>query len=204
MKAEGKTKQEVVSEFRCGEILRAARRVFAAKGFSLATVDDIAEGAGVAKGTLYLYFPSKREIYMAAFREGVSELAAASREAVEKAGTMREKLRAYVATRLRYVEEHRDFYKIYHAEFGNLTHPSTTDDWFLNVYREQLEMLGALLREAVERGEVRPLPTGAMASAVYQMVKGIMLRRILGWSDETVDEDVEALCEIVWSGIKRS
>ena len=38
----GKTKQEVLSEFRCSEILEAARRVFAKKGFSRATVEDIA------------------------------------------------------------------------------------------------------------------------------------------------------------------
>ena len=49
MATQPKTKQEVVSEFRCGTILEAARRVFAKKGFELATVDDIAEAAGVAK-----------------------------------------------------------------------------------------------------------------------------------------------------------
>jgi AcrR family transcriptional regulator len=51
-----KTKQEMVAEFRVTEILDAARKVFAQKGFAETTVDQIAEEAGVAKGTVYLYF----------------------------------------------------------------------------------------------------------------------------------------------------
>lgn len=204
MKLEGKTKQEIVSQFRCAEILQAARQVFAEKGFTAATVDDVAEAAGLAKGTLYLYFPSKREIYMAAFRMGVEDLANASRAAVDQAPSMREKLRAYIGTRLRYVEANRDFFKIYHAEFGNLTHPASVNEWFLNLYREQLDLLGSLLKRAIRQGEIRRVPAGTLASAIYEMVRGIMLRRILGWSEVSVDEDVEALCEIVWSGIEKS
>ncbi|MEM1029942.1 MAG: TetR/AcrR family transcriptional regulator [Myxococcota bacterium] len=45
------------------ELLDAARRVFAEKGFHEAKVEDIAQAAGVAKGTLYLYFPDKRSVF---------------------------------------------------------------------------------------------------------------------------------------------
>ena len=55
-----KTKKDVVTEFRCAGILEAARKVFATKGFHEAKVDDIADAAGVAKGTVYLYYDSKR------------------------------------------------------------------------------------------------------------------------------------------------
>ncbi|HVB38785.1 MAG TPA: helix-turn-helix domain-containing protein, partial [Vicinamibacterales bacterium] len=65
MPLEGRTKQDVLSEFRCAEILTAARGVFARKGYQAATMDDIAGAAGVGKGTLYLYYRSKRDIYLA-------------------------------------------------------------------------------------------------------------------------------------------
>ena len=65
-----KTKQQVVMEFRRQEILDAARTVFARKGFADGIVDDIAAEAGVAKGTIYLYFPSKK-IGRASCRERV-------------------------------------------------------------------------------------------------------------------------------------
>ena len=67
----GKTKHDVVSEFRCGEILAAARKVFAVRGFNEATVDEIAAAAGIAKGTVYLYFSSKKDIYLAALKQGI-------------------------------------------------------------------------------------------------------------------------------------
>ena len=70
----GKSKKEVVTEFRTAELLEAARRVFAEKGFHEATVDDVAEEAGVAKGTVYLYYRSKRDLYWAALKHERSNM----------------------------------------------------------------------------------------------------------------------------------
>ncbi len=200
----GKTKQEVLSAFRTSEILEAARKVFAEKGFSEATVDEIAEAAGLAKGTLYLYFPSKKEIYLAALKNGVVELAEATRKNMEAAGGTRGKVHAFIQTRLEHVERNRDFFKIYHAEFGNLTHPLSVDESFRKLYRQQLEALEAILEKAAEGGEMRKAPAGAIASALYEMTRGLMLRRLLGWSGTTVEEDVETLNEFVWRGIGNS
>ncbi len=57
-----KTKEEVIIEFRRSSILDAAYRLFIAKGFESTTIDDIALGAGVAKGTVYLYYKSKTSV----------------------------------------------------------------------------------------------------------------------------------------------
>src|SRR5260370_32603480 len=57
MAAQPKTKQEVVSEFRCGTILEAARKVFAKKGFEAATVDDVAEAVWRRQGHALPVFP---------------------------------------------------------------------------------------------------------------------------------------------------
>jgi AcrR family transcriptional regulator len=200
----GKTKHDVLSEFRTSEILEAARKVFAEKGFSESTVDEIAEAAGLAKGTLYLYFPSKKEIYLAALKKGVAELVEATRKNMEGAGGIREKVHAFIQTRLEHVERNRDFFKIYHAEFGNLTHPVSVNESFRKLYRQQLEVLEAILEKAAESGEIRKAPAGAIASALYEMTRGLMLRRLLGWSGTTVEEDVETLNEFVWRGIGNS
>ncbi|MGZ6971061.1 MAG: helix-turn-helix domain-containing protein, partial [Thermoanaerobaculia bacterium] len=55
------TKKQVVEEFRCRAICEAAMRVVGRKGLAGATVEDIAREAGVAKGTVYLYFRSRDE-----------------------------------------------------------------------------------------------------------------------------------------------
>src|SRR5258707_14774994 len=102
-----RTKQEVVLEFRCSEILAAARKVFAKRGFDTATVDDIAAAAGVAKGTLYLYFRSKREIYLEALRRDVLALHEETNSRVAACDTAEEKIRAFIATRVKYLEANR-------------------------------------------------------------------------------------------------
>lgn len=57
-------KSEDVAPDKRTEILEAAELVFASRGYAAARMDDIAEAAGVAKGTLYLYFSSKQELFV--------------------------------------------------------------------------------------------------------------------------------------------
>jgi AcrR family transcriptional regulator len=195
-----RTKQEVVSEYRCGEILAAARKVFARKGFSGATVDEIAEAANVAKGTVYLYFPSKREIYLAAFRLGWATLIEETRRSVEAAPDPAAKLRAFIETRIRYAEQNKDFISIFHAEFGNIG-PSCANRKFKALYLEQAQVLEAMLEQAAAQGQIRPMRTGAAAFAIYEMTRGIITQRLLGWSKTTAEEDIQFLFDLIWSGM---
>jgi len=200
----GKKKQEVVSEFRCAEILAAARGVFAMRGFSEATVDEIAAAAGIAKGTVYLYFPSKRDIYLAALKQGLMELMERTRATMDAARGIEAKLQTFVRTRLEYAEANRDFIKIYHSEFGNLTNAAVCDSEFQQLYLKQARMLESVLRSAVTNGEIRPVRTDFAAFNIYDMVKGVMTQRMLGWSSAPLEEDIRLLKELIWKGIATS
>ncbi|MGO9241942.1 MAG: TetR/AcrR family transcriptional regulator [Bryobacteraceae bacterium] len=197
-----KTKQEVVTEFRCTEILDAARKVFAEKGFSETTMDQVAERAGIAKGTLYLYFRSKRDMYMAALAQGIRSLNEDSRLKVEAASGVREKLRAFIATRVGYFEQHRDFFLIYHAEIGNLRiQPAPNEGEISELYLEQAQMLEEVLRTAVAAGEIRDLRPDATAFTVCDMTRGVIVQRMLGWSRTELEDDTRNLIELIWRGI---
>src|SRR2546430_15538700 len=124
MTTEIKTKKDVVTEFRTSGILEAARKVFAKKGFHEATVDDIASAAGVAKGTVYLYYESKRDIYFAALKFGLVQMYARLDERLKSVSTPQAKLRTLIAVKLEYFEDNRDFFKIYYSELSNICiHP---------------------------------------------------------------------------------
>lgn len=197
-----KTKHEVVTEFRCSEILDAARKVFAEKGFSETTMDQVAERAGIAKGTLYLYFRSKRDIYMAALAQGIRSLNEDSRSKVEAATGVREKLRAFIATRMEYFEQHRDFFLIYHAEIGNLRlQPAPNEGEISELYLEQAQMLEEVLRAAATAGEIRDLRPEATAFTVCDMTRGVIVQRMLGWSRAELEDDTRNLIELIWRGI---
>ncbi|MBY0408644.1 MAG: TetR/AcrR family transcriptional regulator [Burkholderiaceae bacterium] len=66
------TKRERRKEARPGELLEAALDLFVEKGFAATRVDDVAARAGVSKGTLFLYFPSKEELFKAVVRENIA------------------------------------------------------------------------------------------------------------------------------------
>src|SRR5207244_13245052 len=76
-----------------GTILRAATRVFARNGYFNSKVADIAREAGVADGTVYLYFKSKEEILHSIFNRGMEEAIADGRKQLEGICDAREKLR---------------------------------------------------------------------------------------------------------------
>jgi len=198
----GKTKKEVVSQFRCAEILEAARDVFASKGFENATVDDIAEQAGVAKGTLYLYYRSKREMFVAALRQGFEELAAESEHRIARAATARDKVRAFVEARMDFSDRNRHFYRLYYTEYSNvLTSPVRVGKEFQDLYEAQATLLERTLLQGMQSGEVRELNPGAAARLIYDMTRGAIAQRILGWSRRPAREDADFVFDILWRGI---
>jgi AcrR family transcriptional regulator len=197
----GKTKQEVVSEFRSAEILGAARKVFALKGFSDATMDEIAAAAGIAKGTIYLYFPTKRDIYLAALKQGLTELRERTNRNMDLVLGIRAKLRAFISARIEYAEANRDFIRIYHSEFGNLAKAPHYDSEFQQLYLQQAEDLKTVLQVAVENGEIRNVRSEFMAFMIYDMVKGVMTQRLLEWSDRGMEEDIQLVEDLLWRGL---
>jgi len=165
-------------------------------------MDQVAERAGIAKGTLYLYFRSKRDIYMAALAQGIRSLNEDSRRKVEAANGVRERLRAFIATRMAYFEQHRDFFLIYHSEIGNLRlQPPPHEGEISELYMEQAQMLEEVLRTAVEAGEIRELRPQATAFTVCDMTRGVIVQRLLGWSRADLEDDTGHLLELIWRGI---
>ena len=65
-------KRERRKEARPGELLEAALDLFVEKGFTATRVEEVAARAGVSKGTLFLYFPSKEDLFKAVVRENIS------------------------------------------------------------------------------------------------------------------------------------
>ena len=80
-----KPRRKDLPENRKACILNAARCVFARQGYADTVVDDIAAQAGIAKGTLYLYFKSKEDIFLAALLEDSRRMEALTRERIEAA-----------------------------------------------------------------------------------------------------------------------
>src|SRR5512141_1333187 len=99
------TKKQVVEEFRCRAIRDAAMRVVGRKGLEKATVDDIAREAGVAKGTLYLYFRSRDEILEKTIGAAVDELLERLQRATDGTGPFAGALERLLTAQFAYFDE---------------------------------------------------------------------------------------------------
>ncbi len=91
-------------ESRRREILDSAVRVFAENGFFAARIRDIAAGAGVAEGTIYLYFDGKDDLLLTAFREKVNEFCTAVRDVLPSDVPFHERLARFVRLQFESIE----------------------------------------------------------------------------------------------------
>ncbi|HET7842237.1 MAG TPA: TetR/AcrR family transcriptional regulator [Terriglobia bacterium] len=205
MQTAAKTKKEVVTEFRTAEILAAAHRVFAEKGFHAATIDEVAKAANVAKGTVYLYYRSKDDLYWAALRRGVVEMIERTKASMDRVQSTEEKIHALIDTKVRYFDENREFFRIYYSEFGNvLTHPSEAKKDFTKLYLGHEKMVEEVLARGLRRKEIRCTHIESLAFTITELTRGLIIRRLLGWSKSEVEEDIGFLFDFVRKGIGRS
>lgn len=180
------------SSQRRDSILDAARTVFARQGYASTVVEDIADQAGIGKGTLYLYFPSKEKIYLDALMEDARRLDDDSRAAMAAAATWREKLRAYLEVRLRYFDEHQDFLRIYMTEFRTmcmLGKPLHAELYRLAEHCEA--QLAQMFASAAGRGEIRNIDPELAALTVSDLTRGLMERRLRQWGRPVGVADTE-------------
>lgn len=194
-----KTKQQVVAEFRRAAIVRAARAVFARRGFAQAIVDEIAKEAGVAKGTLYLYFKSKTDIYRAVLDHDMKTLKKSTLDSLDAAATLKEKIRAFALARIEKAEGSKDFFRIMDSESGALNYTrSQYRDWL----REPVHRLADAIQQAVAQGEVRPIDAEKAAWLVADMTRGTIQRRLLSQSETPPAADADFLLDFIWSALE--
>jgi AcrR family transcriptional regulator len=151
------------------EILEAAFAAFSANGFAGTRVDDIAQRAGITKGTVYLYFDSKDDLFIAALKEMTRPLFDnISTLMREPQGSALDILEAH----LDFVAEHmvedrcgREVVRILMAEGSRF--PEVVDRWHAEVIAPAMDAIGSVLRYGVARGEFR-------ASAVEEFPQLVM------------------------------
>ena len=198
----GKTKKDVLLEFRTTEILEAARAVFSSKGFEGATIDAIAFTAGVAKGTVYLYFESKRDLFLASMRDGVLALHEEVAAEMEAAKTCEAKLHAFINGRFQYFSRNREFFRIYYTEFSHLvTGTANAQALFQDLYEQQAAVLERVLAEGVKSGQLRSFDIPKTARLVYDLIRAALAHHILHGAGEAPDAPVRTLFDFVWKGI---
>src|SRR5262245_57319899 len=199
-----KTKKEVLSEFRTNEILEAARKVFAEKGYYAAKVESIADAANVSKGTIYLYYPSKSEIYLSALRHGIEAFHKRIREELNDVDSVEEKIRKFIKVKFTFFHQNRDFFRIYFSEFGNaFSHPLASQKELKDLYRIQVRFLQRILDQGLKERTFRNISTESVASAIADLTRCVITRHVINSSKQKIEEDTQFVFDLIWKGISR-
>jgi AcrR family transcriptional regulator len=177
-------KQKVVAEFRRSEILAAATKVFATKGFVATRMEDIAKAARLAKGTLYLYFQSKDAIYQATVQQAVTKLAALTEERVRKESDLAGKLAAFISVRIAFWNEQQQLYRIILSINRQEQHRKRS----IASQKEVVLYLQSMFADAAKAGEIPNQDFLATAWTTIDAIRGVNERRTYSEGRSTEDD----------------
>jgi AcrR family transcriptional regulator len=188
------TRKQVLTDLRREEILTAAIKVFGKKGFAATCVGDVADAAKMAKGTVYLYFESKEEIYATAVRLAIERLQAHSAEQVQPAAGVRERLAVAISVRMEFWHEQLNLYRLLLTVGREPQHKRQTHE----LLRAGHAYFLGILKEGVAAGEIDGRRLSAqhldtVAWAILDMVRGANERRMDSLTDRTPQEDAAAI-----------
>jgi TetR/AcrR family fatty acid metabolism transcriptional regulator len=146
-------------------IIRSAIHVFAKKGFFLSKVSDIAKQAGIADGTVYLYFKSKDEILRSIFDRAMEEFIAEGRKELAKLSDPTEKLRRIAELHLEKLSEDRDLAVVFQVELRGST--KFMQVFSASGFRDYLEIIRKTFEEGQRGGVFRTDIKPVVAAKIF-------------------------------------
>jgi len=176
---------------RRAEILAAAAAVFDANGYAATTMDAVAARAGVAKGSLYNYFPSKHDLFTQVFTAGVAEDELDVDALLSRPATAGEKVDAYIdywASRLDHYKRIGGLILEFWANIARDRRKGELAGLFQEMYRRWRDQLAGIVREGVDSGEFRAgLDSDAAARLIMSVMDGLTIHVIMDISP-VIDE----------------
>ena len=182
---------------RPAEIVAAALESFAERGFAATRLDDIAARAGVTRGTLYLYFPSKEDLFKAVVRQSIVPVIARGEEMLAQTQEASSALLAKVLLMMPTAVEGSPVSaipKLVISEARNF--PDLAQFYLEEVIRRGRRLLTAIIGRGIARGEFRPMD---MDHVFYCVVGPVLLSMLWKHSLEPYDGkrlDAQALCRV--------
>lgn len=180
-------------------ILATAARVFADNGYPGTDMQAVADAAGVAKGTLYLYFPSKEDLFLAAVDQGIVDLRCYIDSSVEHIGDPLERIAAAIHSYLRFFKDRPEQVELLileRAEFRDRKTPTYFEH--RNTGKEKWH---ALLRGLVADGRLRDVPITRIDDVVSELVYGSMFTNHFTGQTKPLEVQARDILDVVFNGI---
>ncbi|SFI72420.1 TetR/AcrR family transcriptional regulator [Thermoflavimicrobium dichotomicum] len=177
-------------------IFQAAVQVFAESGFDQAKMDDIAQAAGVAKGTIYYHFKSKEELFSALMDEGIGNLIDYAKRNISLHSNPIEQLHALVHAHIQFFIENKKLAKLLLSEaFGT----KERQHQFRVRILEYIRLIENILRDGIQSGDLSIVHPHEMASAIFGAASILVLHKIysLEGQEKEMEESANVMEETV-------
>ncbi len=181
-------------------------RVIARKGIAAATMQEIAEAAGVAKGTLYLYFRDRDELVEKTFESAITQLHARVDAVLDLDTPFEEKLRAMLGAVSGFFRENREFFRLYISmrfPEGNAQQQRRQKRTCQPQYQARVQRVAGILREAMDRGEIGVTDPRRLALFIIEGSNAVIIERVMSEVPSSADDDVDFLAGTILGGIRK-
>jgi AcrR family transcriptional regulator len=183
------------------QVIEEAARLFSSKRFDEVLMDDIAQQAGVGKGTIYTYFADKEELYFAVVFEGISQLNEKLQQKVNGQRDPEKKLRRMVHHIVSFFNQNRFFFRLMSIEDGKSEggKGENRKRW-LEERRSQLEAIEGVLNDGVDDGVFAVGNARLEAAILRDMVRSAMIHSD---GDISGDEMTDTIMRIFLRGVRK-
>jgi AcrR family transcriptional regulator len=196
-----RTKGEVVKEFRTTEILEAARRVIGELGYNEASMERIAQEAGISKGTIYLYFENKEALFARAIEHGFEQLMERTRAATRRARGHTAKVSEVARSAVEYSLEYLSFYRALaeRPDLGPAGSSAASEQlrYYVDGY---VRYVADLLERGTRAGEFRGIDSQRAARVLLAGVRTIIDEQIREGQRPLVQEEIDTLLDLFMHG----
>ncbi|MFL6468940.1 MAG: TetR/AcrR family transcriptional regulator [Pyrinomonadaceae bacterium] len=181
-------------------ILRAGVKVFAEKGFFNSKVADVARVAGIADGTVYLYFKSKDEILHSIFDQAMEKFIAEGRRELEKIESPVDRLRKVAELHLKRLGDDRDLAIVFQVELRGST--KFMQEFSAAGFHEYLEVIRKTIHEGqtarIFRGDIKPI---ICAKILYGALDEMVTNWILSNRSYALEPMADEVLKIYLKGV---
>lgn len=193
-------------EARKKDILETAMHMFAEKGFHAVKVDDIAESVGLSKGTIYLYFKNKENLFFSIIEEKTKEMFARMREALQSQESIDRRLERFVTAFLKFFDMNKPYFKLIHTEKTRMHEDDRyrLRNHMLRVFSDYESLLVNFVREGQQEGFFRSMEPQMIAKSLRGLLNSFAFQRIFVDSQAPLTDETAYVVDLFLNGARQS
>lgn len=182
------------------EIFEAAQQIFSSVGFHKADMNEIAKKANIAKGTVYLYFPSKKDLFINLISKGLDTLTHEIESEIQHIDDPIERFKKSVATYMTFFKNNQSLYRI-------LLHPDKEikediEKTWQNYTLSKIPAVIETLDEGIKLGKLRKIDSQTVSYMILGMIDHVLYQWMLDPELEPMQKNIDVVVDVLFNGIK--